>query len=140
MRKLCASKIMCLKNYVPRKLCASKIMCLENYVPQKLCLENLALYGNLKKHKIVKFETLSLSKCCLCAGVTLYLETGSGSEEAVSSLVTDNCPEEVVRTTFAGVQCALTSALRVPRLKSEVNMKAQSISPCYIYIHTTNST
>ena len=98
------------------------------------CVRKLAPYSNVIHFQIVKFETMSLCKCCLFAGVTQYLETGSGSEEAVSSLVTDSCPEEVVRTTFAGVQCVLTSALRVPRLKSEVNVETPSI---YILLFTT---
>lgn len=55
-------------------------------------------------------------------GVTEYLETASGSEDVISELVTEKCPEETVRTVFAGVHCILTSALRLPRLKSEVEL------------------
>lgn len=57
---------------------------------------------------------------CVCAGVTEYIETGSGSDDALSGLETDEFPEENVRTVFSGALCVLTAALRHPRLKSEV--------------------
>lgn len=52
--------------------------------------------------------------------MTEYIETGSSSDDALSGMETDKCPEAALRTVFAGVHCVLTSALRLPRLKSEV--------------------
>ena len=50
------------------------------------------------------------------------METGSGSEDALSGMDTDKFPEDALRTVFAGVHCVVTAALRLPRLKSEVHV------------------
>ena len=67
---------------------------------------------------------------CVCVGVTEYIETGSGSDDALSGMETDKLTEEALRTVFAGVHTVLTSALRLPRLKSEasctVRMRART--------------
>ena len=57
----------------------------------------------------------------ICVGVAEYIESGSGSDDVLSGMETDKCPEEALRSVFAGVHCVLTSALRLPRLKSEVS-------------------
>ena len=57
------------------------------------------------------------------AGVAEYIETGSGSSDALSGLETEKCPQEDIRTFFAGVRCVLTSALRTPKLKSTVSVR-----------------
>lgn len=59
--------------------------------------------------------------CVPYTGVMEYIETGSGVEEALSELETDKLTEEALRTVFAGVHTAVASALRLPRLKSEVS-------------------
>ena len=65
------------------------------------------------------FECTVSAACC--TGVIEYLETGSGSPASLPGLETETCPEEDVRTVFAGVHCALSAALRTPKLKSAVS-------------------
>lgn len=77
--------------------------------------------------KILKcMDTISYFRfhvvCCMCcAGVVMHVEMGEGYEDQLTALQGPKCSQETVRALFAGMLSLLTSALRTPGLKPEVD-------------------
>ena len=87
------------------------------YLHVKLCT---CTYTHMCTHTYTHTPTHTHTHTHTHAVVVQFLETGCGTEDSMTSLQSEKCPQETVRAVFAGIRTLLDAALRQPSLKLEV--------------------